>query len=58
MLGWLARGKSNAEIAALLGTRPRTVGKQLEQVYRKLGVESRTAAAARAHEAMRDGGTA
>lgn len=45
VLAWLADGKTNAEIAAILGTQPRTVGKHLERVYQKLGVETRTAAA-------------
>jgi DNA-binding CsgD family transcriptional regulator len=38
-------GKSNKEIAAVLGISPATVGKHLEQIFRKLGVKSRTAAA-------------
>jgi len=45
VLSWIAHGKTNPEIATILGTRPRTVGKQLEHIYRKLGVENRTAAA-------------
>ena len=44
-LGWLARGKSNAEIAEILGISAATVGKHLEHIYPKLGVENRTAAA-------------
>lgn len=48
VLGWVAAGKSNAQIAAIVGTSPRTVAKHLERVYEKLGVESRTAAAMRA----------
>jgi len=31
-------------------SRPKTVGKHLERIYRKIGVETRTAAAARAFE--------
>jgi DNA-binding CsgD family transcriptional regulator len=54
VLAWLARGKTNEEIAEILGTRPRTVGKHLERVFAKLGVETRTAAAARALTAARD----
>jgi DNA-binding CsgD family transcriptional regulator len=46
VLGWVAQGKTNAEAAALLGTRPRTIHKHLDRVFRKLGVENRTAAAA------------
>ena len=45
---WLAHGKTDADIAALLGTSPRTVHKHLEHVYVKLGVETRTAAVMRA----------
>ena len=45
MLFWLTGEKSNAEIAAILGTTTATVGKHLERIYPKLGVENRTAAA-------------
>ena len=45
VLHWLARGKSNAEIAMILGISAATVGKHLEHIYPKLGVENRTAAA-------------
>ena len=45
VLTWVAQGKTNKEIATILGTSARTVGKQLEHVYLKLGVETRTAAA-------------
>ena len=48
VLAWVARGKTNAEIAAILGRRPRTVHKHLDHIFDKLGVENRTAAAARA----------
>jgi DNA-binding CsgD family transcriptional regulator/PAS domain-containing protein len=48
VLAWVAEGKTNAEIGAILGARPRTVGKHLERIYQKLGVETRTAAANRA----------
>lgn len=44
VLLWLSRGKSNADIAAILGLSPRTVDKHLEQIYKKMGVENRTAA--------------
>ena len=46
MLMWIARGKSNRDIAEILSLSPRTVNKHLEQVYAKLGVENRAAAAA------------
>ncbi len=45
VLFWLANGKSNKEIAEILGLSVRTVNKHLEQVFPKLGVENRTAAA-------------
>jgi DNA-binding NarL/FixJ family response regulator len=46
VLLWLARGKANRDIADILGMSPRTVNKHLEQIYAKLGVENRAAAAA------------
>jgi DNA-binding NarL/FixJ family response regulator len=46
VLLWIARGKSNRDIAEILGLSPRTVNKHLEQIYAKLGVENRTSAAA------------
>lgn len=46
VLLWLARGKSNQDIGQILTMSPRTVNKHLEQVFRKLGVENRTSAAA------------
>lgn len=46
VLSWVARGKSNAEIAELLWLAPSTVRKHLENVYGKLGVGTRTAAVA------------
>ena len=47
VLAWVARGKTNAEIAELLWLAPSTVRKHLENVYAKLGVRTRTAAVAR-----------
>ena len=46
VLLWTAQGKSNRDIAEILDCSPRTVNKHLEQIYSKLGVENRTAAAA------------
>ena len=46
VLLWIARGKSNRDIGDILGMSPRTVNKHLEQIYVKLGVENRAAAAA------------
>ncbi|MHC2160132.1 DNA-binding CsgD family transcriptional regulator [Bradyrhizobium ottawaense] len=53
MLAWLSKGKTNRDIAQILGLSPRTVDKHLEQIYAKLGVENRTAAAAIAANATR-----
>ena len=55
VLSWLAKGKTNRDIAQILGLSPRTVDKHLEQIYAKLGVENRTAAAAIAANATRRG---
>jgi DNA-binding NarL/FixJ family response regulator len=46
VLSWLAKGKTNRDIADILGMSPRTVNKHLEHIFEKLGVETRTAAAA------------
>jgi len=54
VLSWLSKGKSNRDIAQILGLSPRTVDKHLEQIYAKLGVENRTAAMAVAVKAARD----
>lgn len=45
VLFWLSRGKSNRDIAEILGLSPRTVNKHLEQIFKKIGVENRTSAA-------------
>jgi len=45
VLRWVAEGKRNREIATILGLSSRTVGKHLERVFEKLGVETRSAAA-------------
>jgi DNA-binding response OmpR family regulator len=45
VLLWLSRGKSNRDIGEILFISPRTVNKHLEQVFVKLGVENRAAAA-------------
>ena len=46
VLYWVVKGKTNRDIGDILGTSPRTVTKHLEHVFEKLGVETRTAAAA------------
>jgi DNA-binding CsgD family transcriptional regulator len=48
VLHWLAQGKSDLQIGAILRISPRTVQKHLQNLYVKLGVENRTAAAMRA----------
>ena len=53
---WLAKGKSNRDIADILSLSPRTIDKHLEIVFAKLNVENRTAAAALILEAMRERG--
>jgi DNA-binding NarL/FixJ family response regulator len=52
VLKWIARGKSNKDIGEILSLSPRTVNKHLEQIFVKLGVENRTAAAALAIRAL------
>jgi DNA-binding NarL/FixJ family response regulator len=52
VLKWIARGKSNRDIAEILSLSPRTVNKHLDNIYAKLGVENRTAAAALAVRAV------
>jgi len=46
VLTWIAKGKTNHEIAIILDFSPRTANKHLEQIFRKLNVENRTTAAA------------
>lgn len=48
VLRWIACGKTDRQIAAILGISARTVQKHLQNLYPKLGVETRTAAAMRA----------
>jgi DNA-binding response OmpR family regulator/DNA-binding CsgD family transcriptional regulator len=52
VLLWIAKGKTNREIGLILEMSPRTVNKHLEQIFRKLGVENRTSAAACALKCM------
>jgi len=46
VLAWVAQGKTDAAIGAILSLSPRTVAKHLEHIYERLGVENRSAAAA------------
>ena len=52
VLLWLARGKSNRDIAEILDLSPRTVNKHLETIFAKLGVENRASAAVLATRAL------
>jgi DNA-binding CsgD family transcriptional regulator len=45
VFSWVARGKTDLEIALILGASPRTVEKHVQRILAKLGVENRTAAA-------------
>jgi DNA-binding CsgD family transcriptional regulator len=47
VLDWLAGGKTDRDIADILGISHRTVHKHLQRIYEKLGVENRTAAVMR-----------
>lgn len=46
VLFWVSYGKTSWEISQILAMSPRTVNKHLEQIFRKLGVDNRTSAAA------------
>lgn len=52
VLLWVAQGKSNADIAVILGMAEKTAKTHLGSVFVKLGVESRTAASLRAVEVL------
>lgn len=53
VLFWVAQGKTNPEIATILGIGLTTVKKHLEATFAKLGVENRTSAATVALENLR-----
>lgn len=44
VLHWIAQGKRDAEIAAIIACSPATVGKHVENLLRKLHAENRGAA--------------
>ena len=46
VLGWLAHGKSNPEMAQIFGTSLKTIENECTQIFQALGVENRLAAAA------------
>ena len=49
---WLAQGKTNSDIATILGITESTVKKHVQEMFEKLGVEPRGAATVRALEAL------
>lgn len=51
VLRWLAEGKSNRDIAIILGVASGTIKMHVEHILAKLGVDNRTAASALAREA-------
>lgn len=46
VIRWVAQGKTDREIASIIGCAPKTVEKHLEHVFDKLGVPNRAAAVA------------
>lgn len=50
ILTWIARGKSNGDIAQILDISPHTVDTYCRRVMSKLGASSRTTAAVRASQ--------
>src|SRR5215470_9668067 len=52
VLLWLTQGKTNSEIAVILGNSEATVKKHVLEIFAKLGVETRTAASLRALEVL------
>ncbi|WP_416761297.1 response regulator [Roseateles sp. So40a] len=54
VLYWVIKGKINRDIGEILGASPATVKKHLERIHAKLGVETRTAAAAMALTRVRE----
>jgi DNA-binding CsgD family transcriptional regulator len=49
---WLAQGKTNAEIATILGNSESTVKKHVLEIFQRLSVETRTAASLWALEVL------
>jgi DNA-binding NarL/FixJ family response regulator len=49
---WVAQGKTNSDIATILGISESTVKKYVQEMFDKLGVETRGAATVRALEAL------
>ena len=49
---WLAQGKTNSDIASILGVTESTIKKHVQEMFEKLGVETRGAAMVRALEVL------
>jgi DNA-binding NarL/FixJ family response regulator len=49
---WIAQGKTNGDIATILGISEATVKKHVLEIFARLGVETRTAASLRALEVL------
>ena len=52
VLLWVAQGKTNSDVASILGVSESTVKKHVQEIFEKLGVETRSAAALRALEIL------
>ena len=52
VLLWVAQGKSNGEVATILGMSEKTVKQHMGSIFQKLGLESRNAATVRALEVL------
>ncbi len=52
VLLWMAQGKSNADIAAIVGTTIATVKKHAQHIFNKLGIDNRASALIIAREAL------
>lgn len=55
VLLWVAQGKTNSDIATILGITESTVKKHVQEIFDKLGVETRGAATVRALEVLSTG---
>ena len=54
---WLSQGKTNPDIATILSITESTVKKHVQEIFEKLGVETRGAASLRALEVLNAGGS-
>jgi len=52
VLLWVAQGKSNGDIATILGCAGNTIKVHLARVFEKLGIENRNAASMKAIEVL------